>query len=329
MKELTANELVAGVKFKESREFFCEPCQFGKAHKLPFNKTVERSTVPGEFIHSDVCGPMSVESIGGARYYVLFKDDASGFRHIYFMKHKADVSDCFIKYEKELRNKFGRTIKNFRRDNGREYINEKLNNYLTSRGIVHELSAPYTPEQNGRAERDNRTVVECARALLLGKNVPSNLLNRALPSVKDRTKTAYEIWTGKKPDLEHARVFGSTGYMLTPKQFTKKFDSRSKRVLLVGYEGDSSNYRLYSFDTRKISVSRHVSFNEKERQTEGAEQESTQGEFWFSFDDRSEEVAPIQEAVAPVQESVQPAQEAEDDQPVAALQDEFQAPSVA
>ena len=88
---------------------------------------------------------MPEESIGGVRFYVLFKDYASGFRHIYFMEHKADVVDYFIKYEKEIRNKFGRTMKTLRSDNGCEYVNTRMKEYLSSSGIVHELSAPYTP----------------------------------------------------------------------------------------------------------------------------------------------------------------------------------------
>ena len=74
------------------KDFFCDACQFGKAHRLPFKAAEkEECTKPGEFIHSDVCGPMSETSPGGARYFVTFIDDASGFRYVYFLKHKSDV----------------------------------------------------------------------------------------------------------------------------------------------------------------------------------------------------------------------------------------------
>ena len=118
---------------------------------------------------------MKDTSLGGARPFAVFKDDASGFRHVYFLKHKGDVFERFVIYEKEVRNKFGRPMKRLRSDNGREYVNERMTSYLQSLGIVHELTAPYTPEQNGKAERDNLTIVECARTLLNAKGLPGFL----------------------------------------------------------------------------------------------------------------------------------------------------------
>lgn len=130
LKMLIAKDIVTGVNVKSLDEFFCEACQLGKAHKLPFKKPVLRATSPGEFVHSDVCGPFSEESLGGSRYYVLFKDDASGYRCIYFMKHKSDVFEVFKNYEKEIRNKFGQPIKVLHTDNGGEYVNKAMKNYL-------------------------------------------------------------------------------------------------------------------------------------------------------------------------------------------------------
>lgn len=80
----------------------------------------------------------------------------------------------------------------------------------------------------------------------------------------DKNRTSYEIWTKKKPTLEHLRVFGSVGYTHIPKQLTKKLDDRSKKVLLVGYQGDSGMYKVYCPTTKKITISRDVIFNEKD-----------------------------------------------------------------
>jgi len=146
-----------------------------------------------------------------------------------------------------------------------------MRKYLTSLGIRHERTAPHTPEQNGKAERDNRTIVECARTLIQAKNLPKFLwaeavstaiytLNRVSKASNDITTTAYEAWTGKIPNLHHMRTFGSKAYMHVPKLFTKKFDARSKKV--VGYEGESSNYRLYDPNTKKVVVSRNVVVHE-------------------------------------------------------------------
>lgn len=92
LSDLVTKDAVSGIKITDKRDFFCDACQLGKAHKLPFRKAVEKvSRQPGEFIHSDVCGPMQVESIGGAKFFVMYKDEASGFRQVFFVKHKSDV----------------------------------------------------------------------------------------------------------------------------------------------------------------------------------------------------------------------------------------------
>ena len=180
LEEITSKGLIEGIKLQGNTELVCENCQLGKSHKLPFTKEVQRNTEPGEMIHTDVCGPMKDTSLGGARFFAVFKDNASGFRHVYFLKHKGDVFERFVIYEKEIRNKFGRPMRRLRSDNGREYVNERMTSYLQSLGIVHELTAPYTPEQNGKAERDNRTIVECAQTLLNAKGLPGFLWAEAV-----------------------------------------------------------------------------------------------------------------------------------------------------
>lgn len=142
IRELVKKSLVSGITLSDKTNFFCEPCQFGKSHKLPFNKkTVKVKTVPGEVMHTDVCGPMSVESPGGSKYFLTFKDDASGYRHVYFLKQKSQVYEKFKEFEKMILNKFGRAMKILRSDNGRELCNKQMDEYLVSRGIKRETTA--------------------------------------------------------------------------------------------------------------------------------------------------------------------------------------------
>lgn len=273
MKELIKNELVNGINVKDVKDFFCDACQLGKSHRLAFQKSSNRGlTMPGEVIHTDVCGPMTIESPGGARYMLTFKDDATSFRFVYFLKHKDDVYDRFKIFDQMIRNKFNKSIKVLRSDNGTEFRNKLMNTYLESKGITRETTAPYTPEQNGKAERDNRTIIESARTMLRAKDLPKNLWAEAVNTavyLLNRTgssngsdKTPYEQWNGRKPNLQHVRIFGSEAYVHIPKQFTKKFDDRSKKVILVGYDGESSNYRVYNPMTKKVTVSHDVVFNE-------------------------------------------------------------------
>jgi len=269
---MTQNNSVSGVKLSDKKNTFCKARQLGKCRVSFKSQETKIKKEPGEYIHGDVWGPMSTELLGGARFFVTFKDEASGYRHVYFMKHKADVFECFKKYEVMIANKFGRSMKILRSDNGTEYVNSNMQNYLDAKGIRLEATSPYCPEQNGKSERDNRTIVESARTMMQAKKLPLNLwakatstavyiLNRTCLGRKDN-KTPYETWHGKKADLSHLRIFGSEAYVYIEKQFRKKFDPKVKKTLFVGYQNDSRNYRVYDPTTRKISVSKNVYFNE-------------------------------------------------------------------
>ena len=278
LKNVSSSDLVDGFDIKGKKDkFFCEPCQFGKAHKLPFNRVTEqRNTRRGELFHTDLVGPMSVPSLGKSNYFLLLTDDASAYKYVYFIQHKSDLTSQFKISERLNANQFGEAIKTIRSDRGGEYINKVLGPYLCSIGIVHEQSTPYTAEQNGKSERHNRTVIECARTLMHAADATSFLwaeavncavymLNRVTTPTRYKSKTSYEIWTGRKPNVSHFKIFGTKAYEYIPKQFVKKLDKRCKKAqILVGYDGDSPNYRLFDPEKKRISVSRHVNFNENE-----------------------------------------------------------------
>lgn len=170
-----------------------------------------------------------------------------------------------------ISNKFGQSIKILKSDNGREFCNKQMDEYLASRGIKRETTEPYTPEQNGKAERDNRTIVESARTMIHAKNLPLSLwaeavncavyvLNRTMWS--SDTVTPYEMRVGKAPDLRHLRIFGSEAFAYIPKQFTQKLDARAQKTIFVGYKDNSAIYRLYNPVTKRVSEARDV-FNER------------------------------------------------------------------
>lgn len=102
------------------------------------------------------------------------------------------------------------------------------------------------------------------------------ILNRAGQSRTGGSRTPYEMWTGKKPDLSHIRVFGCDVYARTPKQHITKFEARARKAILVGYENDSKNYRLYDSKTRSVFVSRHVSFKESNTAEDSDEEGATE-----------------------------------------------------
>ena len=122
-------------------------------------------------MHSDVCGPMPTGSIGGRRYFDTFIDDYTRCCKVYFMRNKWEVFDKFKKFESCTTSECGLSIGILRSDNGGEYLSKEFESYLKSRGIHHELSAPYSPAQNV-VKRINRTLMESACAMMAQAGLP-------------------------------------------------------------------------------------------------------------------------------------------------------------
>lgn len=167
------------VKFV-NEEYECEACVYGKMHRLVFPRSESRAKECGDLVHADVWGPTRTESIGGSRFFLLLKDDFSCFRRVYFMEKKSEVYDHFMNFLHWAEKQSGRMIKILRSDGAGEFTGRKMKEFLDLNGIVHQRSVPYTPEQNGRIERDMRTVVEAARTMLHAKNLNLNLCAEAV-----------------------------------------------------------------------------------------------------------------------------------------------------
>jgi transposase InsO family protein len=123
-------------------------------------------------IHSDVWGPAQNVSLGGSRYFVSFIDDYTRHTWIYLIKRKSEVFDRFRDLKGFVENEPGRKIRCLRSDSGKEYFSGQFNGYLRQMGIRREFSCRYMPEENGVAERKNRSIVEAAWAMLEEKSLP-------------------------------------------------------------------------------------------------------------------------------------------------------------
>ncbi|KAL0278108.1 UNVERIFIED_CONTAM: hypothetical protein PYX00_000019 [Menopon gallinae] len=168
LKKLESQRMVEGMKLMGKNDTLnCEICARGKIHQLPFKKSTSRSENALDLVHSDICGPMKVRSAGGARFFVTFIDDYSRYTEVYMLKNKSDVLEKFKVFKARVENFTGRKIKCIRTDNAREYLSKEFKNILEECGISRQLSAEYTPQQNGIAERANRTLIEMARCLML------------------------------------------------------------------------------------------------------------------------------------------------------------------
>lgn len=175
IKEANKNNAMVGLNLTDKDDFFCEACQFGKQTRKSHNEVVRKVNPykPAEKIHSDVADPM-IHSPSGSRFFVIFKDDCTGYQKVYFMSNKSEVLTALI--EKQTGNK----IKIFKSDNGTEYTNNDFQQLLQEEGIIHERSAPYTAQQNGSSEREIRTVIESDRSMMYHKKVPTELWAEAV-----------------------------------------------------------------------------------------------------------------------------------------------------
>jgi transposase InsO family protein len=280
LKRLAKDKLVEHFDYDVEKSIgFCETCVGGKHHRAPFTTSTTKTTVPLELVHSDVCGKMQHRSLGGAEYFLTFTDDHTRYSWVYMLKTKDQdqVYECFREWKALVEKQTKHKLKTLRTDNGGEYTSKKLEQYLKSEGIRHEKTVPKTPEQNGVSERLNRTLVEAARSMLLDANLSKSFWAEAVNTaayLKNRSptkalqgKTPFEAWYGKKPNVEHLKVFGCMAYAHIPKDERGKFDSKARKCTLLGYDEFTKGYRLYDPQNKKIIYSRDVRFDEQPEDT--------------------------------------------------------------
>jgi hypothetical protein len=273
LQELDKKQLATGFQLGTVNNIGpCPPCFKGKQHREPFTGEGVRATGLLDLIHADVCGPMQVPSMSGFRYMVMFTDDKSRFRSVYFLRRKDEVLEKWRQYRAAVETRIGRKIKILRSDNGGEFTSRAFAQELKQHGTTHQLPPAYTPQQNGVAERGFRIVMEMVRSMLAEFNTPKvfwaeaaftavDILNR-LPTKAVTGVTPYEAWTGRKPELGHIRVFGCIAFVHVPKEKRRKLDDKSIKCILLGYEPGTKVYRLYEPITRRVIKSRDVIFIE-------------------------------------------------------------------
>lgn len=154
---------------------------------------------------------MSIESFGKNKLLVVFCDDYTGIVNVYPIKTKDEVVERMADMISEAKAE-GHQVLRVRSDNAKEFTGKEMNALLRKHSIVHEYSTPYCTAQNGRVERQNRTIVEMARSMISGAGLPLNLWGEAcktaalirnmLPLERLKGKTPAELWTGKKPNID-------------------------------------------------------------------------------------------------------------------------------
>jgi hypothetical protein len=215
---------------------------------------------------------MPSSSISGYVYYVSFIDDYSRKTWIYFLKTKDEVFSKFKEFKALIENLFERNIKILRSDNGGEYTSKEFVNFCKDVGIKRELTTPYSPQQNGIAERKNRTILEAVKTMIHDQDLPMCLWAEAAMAgvyVQNRLshsalglKTPEEMFTGKKLEVSHLKIFGCPMFIHIRKEKRNKLDPSGKKGIFVGYCEVSKAFRIYIPGQHHIEINRDVTFDE-------------------------------------------------------------------
>ena len=252
----------------------CEGCEWGKSHRLPFPPSEKRASEPLELVHTDEDGPMRTTAIGGWKYFISFLDDHSSLGRAYYLKQKSASLQAFEDFKAWAETQTGKKLKTVRSDRGGEYTSAAFTEHLRKYGIEHQKTMPGSPQQNGRAERWNRTIVEKAMSMLhhaglshgfwqLAVETAVHIYNRQ-PMRRLNWQCPITLWNGTIPDVSYFRVFGCRAFVHVQKeQRSGKLDKKAVEMIFVGYEPGSKGYRFWNPATRSIVVSRDVTFNEE------------------------------------------------------------------
>jgi hypothetical protein len=250
-------------ELKVDHEGVCNGYAQGKNIKNPFPKRDNKAEGVLELIHSNVCGPMPSSSISGYVYNVSFIEDYSRKTWLYFSKSKDEVFSKFKEFKALIENLSERKIKILGSDNGEEYKDV---------GIKREITTPYNPQQNSVAERKNRTIMEAVKTMIHDQDLPMCLWAEAAMTVvyvQNRWshnalgfKTPEEMFTRKKPEVSHLKIFGCPVFIHIPKEKRNKLEPSGKKGIFVGYCEVSKAFRIYIPGHRHIEINRDVTFDE-------------------------------------------------------------------
>ncbi|KAJ0566009.1 putative RNA-directed DNA polymerase [Helianthus annuus] len=273
LRTMQFNGMVEGLPKVAEKTQVCEVCAIGKQNRVEIPKKSKwHASEKLQLVHTDICGPITPKSMSSKRYVLVFIDDFSRKTWVYCLATKGEAFEYFKKFKALVENETGHYVKCLRSDRGGEFTSQEFNIFCEKEGIQRQLTAAYTPQQNGVAERRNRTLINMVRCLLAEKEMPKHfwaeavvwachVLNRCISRSLDKM-VPEEIWTGVKPSVGHFRVFGSVGYAHVPVQLRTKLDDKSHKCIFLGVSIESKAYRLYDPITKKLVISRDVIFDE-------------------------------------------------------------------
>ncbi|GJY29510.1 retrovirus-related pol polyprotein from transposon TNT 1-94 [Tanacetum coccineum] len=266
INKLVKENLVRGLPSKRfENDQTCVACLKGKQHKASCKSETQNSiTQPLFMLHMDLFGPTFISSLMNNKYYLVVTDDYSRFTWVFFLASKDETSGILKSFITEIENLVAKKVNIIICNNGTEFKNRVMSEFCEQKGIKREFSIVRTPQQNGVAERRNRTLIEVARTMLPDSKLPTifwaeavniacYVQNKVLV-VKPHNKTPYELFRGRTPTLSFMRPLGCHVTILNTLDYLGKFDGKSDEGFFIRYSMNSDGPK-WPFDIDVLTKS--------------------------------------------------------------------------
>ncbi|KAI3805312.1 hypothetical protein L1987_27559 [Smallanthus sonchifolius] len=272
--DMNEDNLVRGLPDKEFQlEDHCIACSKGKQHQSSHKpKTLNINDTPLQLLHMDVFGPTNIMSVGKRSYCLVITGDYTRFSWVYFVRTKDETAEILKSYILRVENQSNQKVKIIRCDQGTELKNHTLTCFCENKGIERQYSAPRTPQQNGVAERRNRTLFESARSMLADSKLPLTFWAEAVSTacyvqnrvliVKPLNKTPYELWFQRVPYIGFLKPIGCPCTILITNGVLPKFGAKSDEGYFAGYSSQSKAYKVFNSRSRIVEESANVECRE-------------------------------------------------------------------
>jgi hypothetical protein len=247
----------------------CYGCKTRKITHKPFPSSAKTTSRILEVVHSDLAGPMQVKSIQGSLYIATFIDDYLHHAVVYCLRLKDQFVNVLQKFLSWAETQTSEKLHTLHSDRGGKYMAASIKDILNQRGIEHHLMMPGTPQQNGKAEWFNHTIMDKAMSMLYNAGLLNGFWELTISSVVHiynctpirslKWHTPHEAWNaGHIPDVSYFQVFGCKAYMHVPADKQRKLDAKATQVTFVRYELGFKGYQLWDKNTHSIHLSRDV-----------------------------------------------------------------------
>ena len=287
IKKLIENEVITDIGVKKAQlvsvpNHSCDACIFGKQTRHPFSSEASNTSAADVLhtLHVDVMGPIDLgienvvlDTLGNPRFVSVITDEKSRRNFVKCIQKKAEATDHIINFITTNENQLNKTVKIINSDNGLEYCNNRLKEFMEKKGIMHTVTYAFTPEHNGISERTNRSIMEMARTLLFASNLSAVFWSAAVScaayllnfkiSKGDSIgkKSSIEIWSGEKPTIRSLHIFGSDtfAHINEAKRSNSKLGSHSTKGIFIGYSVNRRygvGYKIYDIEQHRVICTR-------------------------------------------------------------------------